>query len=163
MTRPPKKTSRTSRKKAAHKSARRKPSPRKPSPRKRRPPSSSAARSVRRAKQPIEIDWRPFDDGRDAVRFEDMAGELFAAEHREDAFTPNARRTGRDGGMDGVYEGKIDGVGGPWKIAIAVRQNFPAAKRKVLQENRLARKAKVRGLFFITSFNATAADERELK
>lgn len=158
MTRPPKKKSPASRKKAARKRARRKPSPRK-----RSPSNSTAGRSVRRIKQPIEIDWRPFDDGRDAVRFEDMAGELFAAEHREDAFTPNARRTGRDGGMDGVYDGKIDGVGGPWKIAIAVRQDLPAAKRKVLHENRLARKAKVRGLFFITSFNATAADERELK
>src|SRR5689334_8397872 len=57
-----------------------------------------AARSLRRPAQPIEIDWRPFDDGRDADRFEDMAVDLFVAECGEAAFTPNARRTGRDGG-----------------------------------------------------------------
>jgi hypothetical protein len=125
--------------------------------------SGSLARSRRRPEQLIEIDWRPFDDGRDAVRFEDLAVDLFVAEHGETAFTPNARRTGRDGGVDGLFDGTIDKIAGPWKIAVAVRQTFAEAKKKVRHENKLAREAGQRALFFITSFDATAVQTRDLK
>jgi hypothetical protein len=92
-----------------------------------------------------------------------MGLDLFGEEYGEEHFIRNARRLGRDSGVDGVFNSSIGKVKGPWKIACAVRTSFNDAKTKVRHENSLARKDGYRGLFFITSFNATAPQSRELE
>jgi hypothetical protein len=113
----------------------------------------------------LNLDWDELC-GRDNGRsFENLGLDLFAEKFGDVQLIPNAPRAGRDGGADGIFNGAIDRVEGPWKIACAVRQTFAEAMKKVRHENRLARKAKQRGLLFITSYKAhpteVAALEKE--
>jgi hypothetical protein len=113
----------------------------------------------------LNLDWDELC-GRDNGRsFEDLGLDLFAEKYGDVQLIPNAPRAGRDGGADGIFNGAIGRVGGPWKVACAVRQTFPEAMKKVRHENKLARKAKQSGLFFITSYKAhpteVAALEKE--
>ncbi len=154
-----------------------KPAPRKDAPRSREPKARPNRRKKQgrtsttkprrttppaNARQSVELDWNQFAEGKNFDQFEDLAVDIFVAEFGEEHFIPNARRSGKDGGADGLYSSKIGRVSGPWKIACAVRQTFAAAKKKVQEENKLARKAKHRGLFFITSYDATAVEANAL-
>lgn len=93
------------------------------------------------ARQSVDLDWNQFTEGKNFDQFEDMAVDVFVAEYGEEHFIPNARRSGKDGGADGLYSSRIGRVSGPWKIACAVRQTLAAAKKKVREENKLARKS----------------------
>lgn len=125
--------------------------------------SKSTAKALPSRAAPIEFDWNGVATSANAHRFEDLALDLFAERYDEDKFTPNARRPGKDGGVDGLYRGTLFRVAGPWKVACAVRSKYAAVERKVKEENALARKAKQRGLFFITSYDGTAVEVAKLQ
>jgi len=111
----------------------------------------------------LALDWDALCDRDNGRSFENLGLDLFAEKYGDGQLAPNATRAGRDGGADGLFNGAIDRVAGPWKIACAVRQSFPEALKKVRHENQLAKKAKQRALFFITSFDATPTQVAELE
>ena len=113
-------------------------------------------RPLRSPRQPVlRLDWETLCSSENGRTFEDLGLDLFTERYGDDHFIPNAERTGPDGGSDGLLEAALDDIAGPWKIACAVRKSFSDAKKKVVQENQKACAAGHRGLFFITSYDAT--------
>jgi hypothetical protein len=111
----------------------------------------------------VDFDWRTISKPQNHREFEDLALDLLAETCNEDLLTKNALRSGRDGGADGVYTGRMAGSNGPWKIACAVRQNLSAAKAKLIEEIGKAKKGGFRGLLFATSYDASPAEVRTLQ
>jgi hypothetical protein len=131
---------------------------------KRRAPSRGLRtdRRRRRAKAATAkttFDWARLADPDSHRMFERLAGDLVTLECDDpNLYTPNATRSGKDGGADGLYAGKISGVSGPWKIASATRKTIAALETKIRAENRAAKTKRFKALLFITPFDLTPTD-----
>lgn len=91
-----------------------------------------------------------------------MCLDLLAEEHGVDVI-PGPRRAGRDGGVDGIYEGRIGRHTGRWKIACAVRQNVRQLESKIDEERSAAKKRGLDSLLVMTPLDLNAPALRRLR
>ena len=142
----------------------------KPRIRSRTPGDKQSKRKIPKTRQPRskaartspQFDWSWIAKGENHRHFELMAGDIISYELDSNLFTPNAMKSGPDGGADGVYQGAISGISGPWKIASASRSKLAALKKKIEDENRGAKRNGYRGLLFITSFDLDPTQVKKL-
>ena len=125
-------------------------------------PRRRARAAPARAAMPLQFDWSWIAKGENHRHFELMAGDIVSYALDPNLFTPNSTRSGRDGGADGYYNGSISGIAGPWKIASATRSTLAALRSKIADESRGARRNDFRGLLFLTSFDLSPTQVRDL-
>lgn len=104
-----------------------------------------------RSSSRVVFNWTDLSRGAANKDFEDLCLDLFDAEYGHGEFTLGPRRTGRDGGFDGYFTGRIENYRGRWKIACAIRQTGQGLKRKIEEERRAAVRAECTGLLVLTS------------
>lgn len=97
------------------------------------------------------MDWSRIEKPSNNKQFEDMCLDLFGEEYGDISFVPGPRRTGKDGGADGVYDGAIGGHSARWKIACAIRKDLPSLNRKIDDECNQAIGRGYTGLVMMTS------------
>src|SRR6478736_8201562 len=109
------------------------------------------------------FDWNRLSKGANSKEFEDMCLDLFGESHGDVVLVPGPRRTGKDGGSDGAYDGRVGNRRAHWKIACAIRQKIEALQTKVDQERDAALNAGFTGLIVITSLDLTVDQVKRLE
>ena len=128
----------------------------------RRPPVPRKSRSTQQSRRASSsrvgrrnFNWSRLSKGAAHKDFEDMCLDLFGEEHGDIAFVPGPRRTGKDGGADGAYDGNLGRRRARWKLACTIRQKHDELRRKLDLERDKALIGGFTGLVFMTSVDLT--------
>jgi hypothetical protein len=109
------------------------------------------------------LDWSRFKGAKGGAPFQELATDLLFAKLGEDGFTPGPTHGGRDGGWDGLFQGRIAGFKGRWKIAAAVRADLAQLRVKAGKENQLAQRDRAQALLLLTPLDPNNRDCEDLE